>query len=274
MLYTDEMNKLQVGLAQINSTEDVDNNLETCQRFVTEAKTKNVEFLLFPEVFNFRKTGKWSALKPESLDGRSISTLKAWAKEAKLHILAGSICESIPNSKKVYNTSVLINPAGEINAVYRKIHLFDINHDEAKIQESKWYEAGKDPVVASIGDKQLGMSICYDLRFPELYRNYAKKGVEMISIPSSFTKPTGEAHWEVLCRARAIENQAYVLAPNQVGKGAAGVETYGNSLIIDPWGCILAQGGGNTQELLVSTLDFEKLEAIRNKLPSLRHRQL
>jgi deaminated glutathione amidase len=268
------MNKLSVGVVQLNSTENVDDNLLRCEQFFKEAKSKGVKFLLFPEVFNFRKTGKLSPLKPEPLDGTSITRLKSWAKDAGMFILAGSFCESIPNSKKVHNTSVLINSSGNISTVYRKIHLFDIDQESLRIQESKWYDRGSSPEIGSVGDKQLGLSICYDLRFPELYRKYAEKKVEMISIPSSFTKPTGSAHWEILCRARAIENQAYVFAPNQVGNGAGGIETFGHSLIIDPWGRTLAKGTPDSEELLVQTIDFDELSKIRKNLPSLDHRKL
>lgn len=267
------MDKLIVGLAQMNSTEEVATNLGKVETFFQEASVKNVEFLLFPEVFNFRKTGKFSMLKPESLNGNSISKLKALSSKYKMMCLAGSFCELIPDSNKVYNTSVFINK-GEIVAVYRKMHLFDINHESAIVQESKWYKAGDLPQIATVENLCFGMSICYDLRFPELYRYYASKNVSVLLIPSSFTRPTGEAHWEVLCRARAIENQCFVLAPNQVGKGAAGIDTYGNSLIIDPWGNIIGRGNLNSEMLIIAEIDFIKLAENRRKMPVLEHIRL
>ena len=140
--------------------------------------------------------------------------------------------------------------------------------------ESASFIAGESPVVASINDKTLGMSVCYDLRFPELYRHYAKTPVDMISIPASFTKTTGTAHWHPLIRARAIENQCFVLAPNQVCRGAYDVETYGHSMIVDPWGEIIAEGSGDSEEIVVGVLDFDRLNAIRSSLPALKHSNL
>lgn len=264
------MDKLIVGLAQMNSTEEVDENLNKVECFFLEASEKNVDFLLFPEVFNFRKTGKFSKLSPEPLDGKSISKVKDFSSRYQKICLAGSFCEKIPGSNKVHNTSVLINK-GTIVAVYRKIHLFDSYLEYATVQESKWYKAGDQPQMAKIGNFCLGMSICYDLRFPELYRYYASKGVNVLLIPSSFTKPTGQAHWEVLCRARAIENQCFVLAPNQVGKGAAGIETFGNSLVVDPWGNIIGKGDSGSEKLVTAEIDLVKLAESRRNLPVLEH---
>ncbi|NQT26788.1 hypothetical protein HQ585_15640 [candidate division KSB1 bacterium] len=183
----------------------------------------------------------------------------------------GSIYERINNSGKAYNTSVFINNLGQIKSLYRKIHLFDVNIENSAIKESSRFEPGSTTVTAELNGHQMGFSICYDLRFPELYRKYAQKGVEIICVPSSFTATTGKAHWEILLRARAIENCCFILAPNQVGIDGDGVESYGNSIAINPWGKIIGQGHHSNEEIIYCELDFELLKNVRNDFPALKH---
>ena len=259
---------MTVGLVQMNSGENPEENRRKAHAFIDEAVSKQVQFLCFPEVYNFRKTGGRSRLLSESVCSESIQQLASRAKQEKMWILAGSICETIPSSKKVFNTSVLLNSRGDIHALYRKMNLFRVNTGLVRVDESKHYESGKEPVLTDVMGIKTGLSICYDLRFPELYRQYAKNGAQILCVPSSFTKKTGEAHWEVLLRARAIENQCFVLAPNQFGVGAGGVETYGNSLIIDPWGRVLGRGSGDTEGVITADLSFEELNRVRQVLPS------
>ncbi|NBV84108.1 carbon-nitrogen hydrolase family protein, partial [bacterium] len=194
------------------------------------------------------------------------------AKNYNVTILLGSIIQTIEGHDKVFNTSILINDDGGVTAQYSKIHLFDVDVDHKQFRESDTFERGTQPVIAMVDDVAVGLSICYDLRFPELFRYYSAHGVKIACIPSSFTRPTGQAHWETLVRARAIENLMFVIAPNQVGVGSGGVPTYGNSLIVDPWGHVLARGNDQSEDVLVADLDLYGQQVLRNQFPCLSHR--
>ena len=182
--------------------------------------------------------------------------------------MLGSILEKAPRSH-VYNTSVFINSHGTIAAKYRKIHLFDARIGDKIVREAEYFRAGRRSATVSIGEFRIGLSICYDLRFPGLYQQYAQKGVEILTVPSCFTKKTGEAHWETLLRARAIENLSYVLAPGQVGMDARGIEAYGHSMIVSPWGDIIAQGSGTAEEIVFGDIDIKEVSKARNILPGI-----
>ena len=272
------MTKLKVAAVQMSSGSDKKNNLNQAKKLIVLAAKKKAKFIVLPEVFNYR--GKLSeAMKAaEPIPGCSTNFISQLAKKHKVWILIGSLLETVVDSRdlpsKPYNTSVLINPQGEIIAKYRKIHLFDIKLKGKQILESSRNLAGKQPRLAKIENIKIGLSVCYDLRFPELYRYYSKNGAKIICIPSSFTKPTGEAHWHILIKARAIENFAYIIAPNQAGVGSVGVKTYGHSLIVDPWGKILAEGSANKEEVIFAEIDLDYLEKIRKNLPALEHRRL
>ncbi len=274
------MKKLKVAAVQMLSGSDKEKNLKQAKKLITLAVKKKARFIVLPEVFNYR--GKLSeAFKvAESIPGYSTNLISQLAKKYKVWILIGSLMEKSrrlgPGTQpsKPYNTSVLINPKGKITAKYRKIHLFDIKLKGKEILESSRNQAGKNPQLAKVENIKVGLSICYDLRFPELYRYYSKNDAEIICIPSSFTKLTGEAHWHTLIKARAIENFAYVIAPNQAGTGSGGVKTYGHSLIVDPWGKILAEGSRDKEEVIFAEIDLDYLEKIRKNLPSLEHRKL
>jgi predicted amidohydrolase len=186
----------------------------------------------------------------------------------------GSILEGVPREERRYNTSCLVDPSGSIGATYRKIHLFDVAlPGRVAVQESATRLAGDAAVVAWTSLASVGMSICYDLRFPELYRRLAADGAEVLVVPSAFTLPTGSAHWEVLCRARAIENQCWLLAANQTGASPHGHRDYGNSMIVDPWGTVLARLG-DEEGVAVAELDPAHLARVRAELPALTHRRL
>jgi len=193
--------------------------------------------------------------------------LIAVAKKHKVTILAGSICEHIPGKNKVYNTSVLIDARGVVAAKYRKNHLFDALVGGTNIKESQHFCAGRRMAAARVGSWTVGLTICYDLRFPELYQKYRKAGAHALCVPSAFTKITGQAHWETLLRARAIENLCYVLAPNQIGKDGRGIANYGNSMIVDPWGKVLARASGDKEEIIFADLDQKTLKDRRRTLP-------
>jgi predicted amidohydrolase len=195
------------------------------------------------------------------------------AAHRRVYVLAGSVAESVPGSKKTYNTSCLIDPQGRIQAAYRKMHLFDVDLPGKKIRESDRCLRGKKPVVGRIGGAggmRCGLSICYDLRFPELYREYALLGAQILFVPSNFTRQTGQDHWEPLLRARAIENQCFVLAPGQSGVGSQGVLSHGTSMILDPWGRVLAKAPGSGETILFARLQPTQLTLIRRRLPVLR----
>lgn len=200
---------------------------------------------------------------PEEIPGPLTQSLHTIAQDHNVHILAGSINEKSHIKAKPYNTSTLIHPDGHITT-YRKIHLFKLDN---RIDESAKFTAGSTPSTAQIGPFKAGLSICYDIRFPTLYQHYYREGCNLILIPSAFTHETGLAHWETLCRARAIETQSYVIAPNQVGTGPHGQRLWGNSLIIDPWGTIIARGIATNTQIISATLDITHVHSIRQKLP-------
>ena len=209
----------------------------------------------------------------EPLDGRAITWARTTARELGIDLIAGSIVERVEGQEKTSNTSVHVSPDGEIAAVYRKIHMFDVEVDGVTYTESASEQAGDAPVVSALaGGHRIGMSICYDLRFPELYQALSARGSEVISVPAAFTLATTRDHWEILLRARAIENQSFVVAANQIGTDGAGNRAGGRSLIIDPWGLVLATAP-DAETVIVAELDFDRLADVRRRLPSLRHRR-
>lgn len=271
-------NILKTAVIQINSGEDKEKNLNKSKKFIKEAVKKGAKFITLPEVFNYRGNLLETAKQAEKIPGLSSKYISELAKKHKVWILIGSMMElpagSTNKNKKPFNTSVLINPQGKVTAKYRKIHLFDIKLKGQMILESSRNQPGKTPTLTKVGKTKVGLSICYDIRFPEMYRKYADKGAEIICIPSSFTKPTGEAHWHTLNRSRAIENQCFIIAPNQAGTGSGGVKTYGHSLIIDPWGKILAEAPASKETVIYADLDMDHLRKIRRNLPALEHRRI
>lgn len=258
---------MKVVLIQLNAGPDKRKNIDRALRLVMEAVRKKAQWVILPEVFNYRGPSK-NKSAAELIPGPSTAPLMLVARAHKVFILAGSIYEKVKGKGKVYNTSALINDRGKVIAKYRKINLFKARVGAKTIDETKTFLPGENPRLATVGGFKIGMSICYDLRFPELYRDYARKGADVLCVPSSFTKATGRAHWENLLRARAIENLCYVLAPNQIGKGAGGVATYGNSMIIDPWGKILARASDNKEQMIYVDLNKSQLNKARRTLPA------
>lgn len=274
------MKKLRVAAIQLASGNNKAKNLSKVEKLITQAAKCEAKFIVLPEVFNFRGGPDETSKASETIPGYSTNFVANLAKKYKAWILIGSLMEKEAEkqrnreAKKPFNTSILLNPKGKIAAKYRKIHLFDIRLGKKEIFESKRNTPGKLPKMVKVNGAKVGLSICYDLRFPELYRFYAKKGAEIVCVPSSFTKPTGEAHWHTLVRSRAIENLCYVIAPNQFGIGSNNVETFGHSLIVDPWGKVLAEGPPNKEAVLVVDIDLDYLKEIRKNLPALEHRKL
>jgi predicted amidohydrolase len=212
----------------------------------------------------------------EPLDGPTTTAARSWARELGIHLVAGSIAERVEGHEKSFNTSVLIGPDGDVEARYRKLHMFDVDVGGVAYRESEHEEPGEEIVIADLAGALegvvLGMTVCYDLRFPELYRILAVRGARVITVPSAFTLDTGKDHWEVLLRARAIENQAFVVAPNQIGEAPPHYRSYGRSMILDPWGVVLAQAP-DEECFVAADLDRELQERVRSTLPSLANRR-
>jgi predicted amidohydrolase len=262
------------AVIQMTSTSDKAANLEKAERMIRLAAARGARLVGLPETFNWRGKRTEEAAAAESLDGQTLGEMARLAQELEINLLAGSITEHVPGESRRYNTSVLFAPDGARLAVYRKIHLFDIDlPGRVTVKESEAKLPGSEVVTAPTGLGTVGLSVCYDVRFPELYRRLVYAGAAIITIPSAFTFPTGEAHWEVLIRARAIENQCYVLAPAQFGTNVHGFADYGNSMIVDPWGRVLARAA-DQEGVLVAPLDIEYLERVRRELPSLTHARL
>ena len=230
--------------------------------------------MALPENFAFLRREGAPIPCAQGLDGEIVATLRELARAHGLRILGGTFPEAIPDDPRVHNTSVLVSPEGEIEAVYRKIHLFDVDLGPgARFTESARIAPGREVVVADTPIGAIGLSVCYDVRFPELYRAMAARGALWIAVPSAFTPQTGKDHWEVLLRARAIENQAFVLAPAQCGRHSPERASHGRSLIVDPWGLLLAQAG-DRPGVIFADCDLDELAAVRRRLPALEHRRL
>ena len=263
---------MRAAAIQLNANAEVDRNLEAAERLVRAAAGAGAELVLLPE--------KWSALAPgdvlaelaEPLDGPIVAAARGWARELGITLVAGSIGERLADTERIANTSLLIDPDGEIAAAYRKIHMFDVDVGGVTYRESEHELAGDEVVTASAGDLEVGMTICYDLRFPELYRILALRGATVVTVPSAFTAATGRDHWEVLVRARAIEDQLYVLAANQFGEAPPQFSSWGHSMVVDPWGRVLdsvADGEGHA----IADVDLAELERVREQVPSLASRR-
>jgi predicted amidohydrolase len=264
---------VRASAIQLNSTEDTERNLDTADRLVRAAAARGAELVVLPEKWSVFGTSEQMSAAAEPLDGHLIGWGRAVARELGIDLIAGSIVEDVPTSPKAANTSVHIDPNGEVRAVYRKIHMFDVEVEGVVYAESESEQPGEEIVVTELaGGVKLGMSICYDVRFPELYRNLAGRGAELIAVPSAFTLATTRDHWDVLLRARAIENQCFVIAPNQIGQHPPGHRSGGRSMIVDPWGLVLASAP-DTETAIVADLDLAVLDDVRRRLPALTHRR-
>jgi deaminated glutathione amidase len=264
---------VRAGAVQLNSTEDTDRNLETADRLVREAAGRGAELVVLPEKWSVLGTAEQMNAGAQPLDGPCIEWARRTARELGIDLIAGSILERVAGQRKGANTSVHVGPDGELRSVYRKIHMFDVEVDGVVYAESELEQPGSEPVLSQLADgTRLGMSVCYDIRFPELYRILAVRGAEVISVPSAFTLGTTRDHWEVLLRCRAIENQCFVVAPNQVGAYPPGHRSGGRSMIVDPWGLVLASAP-DSESAIVADLDFEALRDVRRRLPSLANRR-
>ena len=264
---------MRVAAVQMNSQDQKEKNVQTAERLIGVAADRGAKLVVLPEMWNFLGPGEQRPQEAEEIPGPTTERMIALAVQHKIHVIAGSILEKGPAAEKVYNTSVFIGPEGQIIARYRKIHLFDIVIEGLPpYEESASIAPGKDIVTAETPFGTVGMTICYDLRFPELYCQLSNRGSQIITIPAAFALHTGLAHWEVLIRARAIENLSYVIAPAQIGSHPVNRECYGNSMIVDPWGTVVARAP-STESVAIADIDLEYLNKVRKNLPSLAHRR-
>jgi predicted amidohydrolase len=264
--------ELKVAAIQMSSTPDKDENLATAKRLIRAAAAGGADLVALPELWSCHGLESAYRENAEPIPGKTTRFLGDLAKELGLYLLGGSILESDPSSPRLHNTSTLFRPGGEMSAVYRKIHLFDVKAPDREYLESGTIAPGAEIVTAKAGTTMLGLSVCYDVRFPELYRLLALRGAEVLMVPAAFTLQTGKDHWELLLRARAVENQAFVVAPAQWGQKADGRWTYGRSLIVDPWGTVLAQCP-DRDGFALATLDLRFLDRLREDFPALENRR-
>ena len=277
------MTLVQVAVIQLSSQDDVTANLARVRELVLEAGRSGAELVALPENFAFmgEESNKFEIAERVDADpaGPIVTALRLAARDARVWLVAGGMPERSDDPARPFNTSLLFEPDGRLVSKYRKVHLFDVDlPDGTKLLESGATTAGSEPVVDEISGRAgkpipLGMTICYDLRFPELYRRLGERGARIVTVPAAFTLTTGKDHWHVLLRARAIENQVFVLAPAQHGKHPRGRQTYGKSLIVDPWGDVLAQCAEG-EGFAMARLDFAAQDRVRASLPCLTHRRM
>lgn len=271
--------RLVVAAAQMTSTADAERNLAIAESLIGQAAARGASLAALPENFAFLRSEGEAVPEPQALDGPWVRRMAEAARRHRVAVLLGSIPERIADDARVHNTSILLGADGEPIAIYRKIHLFDIDLPGMEhLKESRAVRPGDTLVAADLpipggGSARIGLTICYDLRFPELYRALVKAGAQILAVPSAFTERTGKDHWEVLLRARAIENLAYVIAPAQVGVHGRGRSSHGHALIADPWGAVIAQVADG-EGLAIAELDLDRQDRLRRELPALDHVRL
>lgn len=289
MARDDEPRVVRVAVAQMNTTEDVGANLRAALDLVGRAARRGARLVVLPEKFHYLGDPRRVAEVKESLDGPVLRACAAAAAEHGVFLVAGSIWEAVPGDERTFNTSVVFGPRGRPLATYRKIHMFDVDVGGHSYRESDECRPGDEVIAVGLSgvgsapagsaggagtaaaDVILGMSVCYDIRFPELYRALVDLGAQVVSVPAAFTMATGRDHWEVLLRARAIEDQVFVLAANQTGRHGSGLESYGRSMIVDPWGLVLARAADG-QGVAVADIDLASVDRVRRALPALKNR--
>jgi len=269
---------MRAAAVQLNSTDDKQRNLATADRLTRAAAADGAELVVLPEKFNVLGTHAAYEAGAETLDGPTIGWARDAARELGIDLVAGSVVERREGHDKLGNTSVHVGPDGELRGVYRKIHMFDVTVEGKEYRESASQEAGDEIVTSEAEDARLGLTVCYDLRFPELYRILAIQGAQVLIVPAAFTRHTGQAHWDTLLRARAIENQAFVVAADQIGVHPPDNESFGGSQILDPWGKVLARApdatsaSGSRECFVAADLDLARQDEVRQTLPSLANR--
>lgn len=267
------MSVISVAAVQMQSGDDKAANVARALELIERAAEGGARIVALPEFFAWWGPARRQIEQAEPVPGPTIEAIRRRAADRRIYVLAGSIAEIGPGGK-VFNTSVFIGPSGEMLGAYRKMHLFDVDiAGRLRMKESDGVQAGDAPVVVDTEFGKVGLTVCYDLRFPELYRRLADAGAQTVMVPSSFMAATGKDHWEPLLRARAIENQAFMVAPNEIGPiPGSRILRYGRSMIVDPWGTVLAQAD-DAEGVILAGLDFAYLEKVRRELPVLAHRR-
>jgi predicted amidohydrolase len=267
---------MRVAAVQMTSTDDLPGNLAAARQLVAEAAGAGAEWVALPENFAYLRREGNAFPCAQGLDGEIVGSLREMASRHRIWLLGGSFPEAVLGDERVYNTSVMVSPQGEVEATYRKIHLFDVDLTDrggGRFQESASIAPGNEVVVARTPFGGVGLSLCYDLRFPELYRDLGSRDVRFLAVPSAFARETGKDHWEVLLRARAVESQCFVVAPAQWGRHAPDRSSYGRSAIVDPWGLVFALAPDRACVILAEC-DLDHQDRIRAALPALKHRRL
>lgn len=261
---------MRVALIQMNSRDDKAVNLARAEALLDEARARGAELAVLPELFTYLGSSRRHPQVAEPIPGPTSERLGALARRHRLWLVAGSYLEAVPGQTRFFNTSLAFDPAGTIVARYRKLHLFDVDVAWQSYRESATVAPGQEVVAAELAGVTVGLTVCYDLRFPELYRRLALRGARLITVPSAFTLETGQDHWEVLLRARAIEQQVFVLAAAQTGSHAPGRACYGHAMVVDPWGIVLVDAGDG-EGVVTADLDLARQERVRKGLPALEH---
>jgi deaminated glutathione amidase len=265
--------RLRIACVQLNSGTEKAANLEKGERLVARAAATGADVVLLPEKWNAIGSADTLRANAESLEGgETVEAMAGWARQHGITLIGGSITERREGREKLSNTCLVFDSSGEIAAVYRKIHMFDVAVGGHVYRESEAEESGEETLVGDVEGWRVGLTVCYDLRFPELYRILALDGAELVTVPAAFTLYTGKDHWELLLRARAVENQCFVAAANEWGTHEGGKASYGRSMIVDPWGVILAQAA-DEDSVITAELERAHMERIRRDLPSLANRQ-
>jgi len=267
------MTKFKTACVQVNASNDMAENIRTTGDMIRRARDEGADFITTPECVSMMETGTkniFAKAHPE-VSHPALAAFEELAQETGAWLLAGSLSVKLDDDERLANRSYLVSPAGVTVASYDKIHMFDVNLPNGEsYRESKNYRPGREAVLADLPWGRLGMTICYDLRFPYLYRELGHAGADFLTIPSAFTRPTGAAHWHVLMRARAIETGCFVIAAAQCGTHAGGRLTYGHSLVVAPWGEILSDGG-EEPGITVTEIDTDRIAEARGRVPSLEH---
>jgi predicted amidohydrolase len=263
----------RVAAVQMQSTAEREANLAVAERLVREAAARGADIVVLPERWNAIGSAELYRSVAEPLpEGPSVQAVRGWARAFDICIVAGSITERQPATERVFNTSFVVDRSGQVGDSYRKLHLFDVEVGGFRYCESDTDDAGNAVVHCDVDGLAVGLTICYDIRFPELYRLLALRGVDVVTVPADFTLHTGKDHWELLLRARAVENGVYVIAAAQHGTRADGRGAYGRSMIVDPWGTVLAQAP-DRDGVVIAEVALEHLDTVRRTLPSLQHRR-
>jgi predicted amidohydrolase len=266
------MTQLRVALVQLDAGSDPEANVDAAVRLADQAAAGGARLVALPEYLQYRGPDDGYRGSARPVPGPFTNAFAEVARRHSCWILVGSLAETSNDPARPYNTSVLLDPTGAIVAVYRKVHLFDVAVDAGPVDlESARVSPGDRLVVADVDGVRLGLSICYDVRFPELYRGLALAGAEVLTVPANFTERTGRDHWEVLLRARAIENGAYVIAPSQIN-GPPGQPAFGRTMVVDPWGTVIAQAADRV-EIVTAELDTDRVAAVRRQIPALANRR-